>query len=63
MTRRQWPEYYDIEVFIEKEMGQWIGIYGYLCFVANTGTPEDGRIMSGLIVCIEEARRKDLSIA
>ena len=47
VSQRQWPEYNDIEVFIEKQMEQWIGIYCYLCHVAITGTPWDGRMMSG----------------
>ena len=39
-SRRQWPEYYDIEVFIEK-MEQWIGINCHICYVSRLrGRPE-----------------------
>ena len=36
-----------LEVFIEKMMEQWIGIHCYICCVATSRAPRNGRIRKG----------------
>ena len=48
---------------LHRETNGAMDCFLFHCFVAITGTPWDGRIMSGWIICIKESTRNYFSIA